>query len=86
MSKLEDAMVLNDVAEEMQRARDKHGDYSLDGPGMDDLMRLAALVEECGEVGRAMTYDMDHSGGLRKELIQVANVALTWATILPREE
>jgi len=81
-----DAMALNDLTDEMSRAREKHGDYSLDGKAMTDVTRLAALMEEVGEVGRAMTYDKDHGGELRKELIQVANVAITWATILPRPE
>lgn len=78
---------LDDLVTEYHRARVKHGPYSLDGEEIDDVRRLAALMEEVGEVAREMTYD--HAGDLgaaartRRELIQVANVALTWATVLP---
>lgn len=51
-----------------------------------DLRRLATLTEEVGEVGRALTYDKDHAGALRKELIQVATMAVAWASILPASE
>jgi hypothetical protein len=47
-----------------------------------DLRRLATLTEELGEVGRCLTYDQDHAGELRKELIQVAAMALAWASRL----
>ena len=76
------AAAFDDVAAEYVRAKQKHGDMTLDGARCTDLNRLAALVEEVGETARAMTYDKDHAGDLRKELIQVANVALTWASIL----
>lgn len=82
--------VLDDLIAEYNRAKAKHGDNTLDGSASNDLKRLAALVEETGEVAELLTYDagqhfhgdVDHAVQLRKELIQVANVALTWASIL----
>jgi hypothetical protein len=81
---------LRAVAEEYHRAKQKHGEFTMDGKmGHDviinpsnNLLRLAALMEEVGEVSEHFTYDKVDDPGLRKELIQVANVALTWASIL----
>lgn len=43
-------------------------------PDCPDVLRLAALVEEVGEVARAM-----HDGGdVESELVQVAAVAVAW--------
>jgi hypothetical protein len=71
---------LREVQVESIRAHIKHGDRSLLGDGLSTVGRLAALVEECGEVGSELTYDR---GGdvrsLKKELIQTANVAASWA-------
>jgi hypothetical protein len=72
--------ILREVQAESIRAHIKHGDKSLLGDGLSTVGRLAALVEECGEVGTELTYDR---GGdvakLKKELIQTANVAASWA-------
>lgn len=43
-------------------------------PDCPNDLRLAALVEEVGEVGRAILGD----GDLRTELVQVAAVAVAW--------
>jgi NTP pyrophosphatase (non-canonical NTP hydrolase) len=68
---------------EYDRAKAKHSEHTLDGALATDLTRLAALVEEVGESAEAMTYDAgERAMALKKELIQVANVALTWASIL----
>ncbi len=76
--------VLRDVLAEYRSAKAKHGDMTLDGVGIDDLKRLTALMEEVGEVAETFSYDHKRQPhDLRKELIQVANVALTWASILP---
>ncbi len=76
-------LTLSAVRAESIRAHVKHGDQSLLNPSMPAVLKLAALVEECGEVGRALTYD---NGGDRdhlvKELIQVASVALSWVESL----
>ena len=72
---------------EMLNTDPKSGDANVFAALRDsaNLRRLATLVEETGEVGRALTYDKDHSGGLRKELIQVAAMAVAWASILGEE-
>lgn len=69
-------LTLHALLAESYRAHAKHGDKSLLFSGLTDTQRLAALVEEVGEVARAMTYDNDQGREhLIKELIQVANVA-----------
>lgn len=45
--------------------------------GSYEFEKLAILVEEVGEVAKALTYDQD-GGELRGELIQVATMALLW--------
>lgn len=79
-------VTLSAVDAETVRAQVKHGDRSYLGDGLTDTERLAGLIEEVGEVGRAMTYDhgndKDH---LVKELIQVSSVAASWAEWLDRQ-
>jgi hypothetical protein len=77
--------VIDDVLAEYDRAKAKHGENTLDGASATDLLRLAALVEEVGEVAELLTYDkarMHGSDRLKAELIQVATVAATWASVL----
>ena len=51
-----------------------HGDCSSED--VPDPVKAAVLMEECGEVARAMlNEDRD---GLRRELIEVAAVAVAW--------
>lgn len=51
--------------------------YLADDSDCPPMMRLAALMEEVGEVARAMH---DGTGNLHAELVQVAGVALAWAS------
>lgn len=54
--------------------------WTADDPGCPDVLRLAALMEELGEVARAL-----HDGNreeLDRELSQVAGVALAWGCAL----
>jgi len=64
----------------------KHGDHSMLNPEIPLGERLAILVEEVGEVATAMNYDQ---GGkredLRKELLQVAAMAASWAQVMGDE-
>lgn len=76
-------LVLIQVRTEEQRARQKHGDHTPLNPKMDRRDKLVVLVEELGEVGRCLTYDQDHAGSLRNELIQLATMALMWADAEP---
>lgn len=92
--------LIRDLRNEAIRAHRKHtrpenGGGSLIDPGLSIVKRLAALGEELGEVFELFTYDKgvgddlteaEWTAALRKELIQVANVALTWAQSLDRDE
>jgi NTP pyrophosphatase (non-canonical NTP hydrolase) len=48
-------------------------------PARKDVDNLPILVEEIGEVARAMTYDEGSNDALVKELLQTAAMALSWA-------
>lgn len=50
--------------------------YVADDPDCPDVLRLAALMEELGEVARAI-HD-DARGALADELAQLAGIALAW--------
>lgn len=63
---------------EYDRARAKHGDCTLDGDGLTDTQRYCALLEEVGEIARALTYDRDHAGNLSEEIVQCGGLALAW--------
>ena len=65
---------------EIMRAIAKHGWQQTPlNPDMSENEKLIILVEEIGEVARAMTYDEGDPDKLTKELIQVAAMALAWA-------
>jgi hypothetical protein len=70
------------MREEYDLACLKHAGMTLDAEGPTDEQRVAALVEELGEVARALTYDKDHAGDLTTELTQLAALAAAWATRL----
>lgn len=71
------------LTEEIKRARDKHGIVKTpQDPNMREGEKLAILVEEVGEVARALTYDQEMD--LPKELLQVATMALLWYDCLTR--
>lgn len=58
----------------------KHGwEQTPLNPNMSENEKLIILVEEIGEVARAMTYDEGDGNKLTRELIQVATMALAWA-------
>lgn len=65
---------------EYDRAKAKHGDMTLDNPEMSEPLKYFTLIEEVGEVARALTYDREHAGGLIEEITQVGGLALAWAT------
>jgi hypothetical protein len=93
--------VLADVQAEADKAHAKHGDQSLlgdqsDGRKLAALMEeggeaaevglVLALMASIGKVGRSLTYDQQRTpADLYKELIQTANVALTWAEKMRRD-
>jgi|RhiMetdeSRZDD1v2_1073273.scaffolds.fasta_scaffold886152_3 hypothetical protein len=74
-------LTLDAVRAESLRAHLKHESSggSIFSPEMSPLKILAALGEEYGEVCRLWTYDNNPDPQeLVKELLQLANVALTW--------
>lgn len=77
------ALGVTDPAEAMRdeydRAVLKHPGMTLDQQTPTDEQRAAAVVEELGEVGRALTYDRDHAGDLQTELTQLGALAAAWA-------
>lgn len=52
--------------------------FLADDPDCPDVMRLAALMEELGEVARCV-HDGDRDG-LRLELAQLAGIAIAWGS------
>lgn len=80
--------VWDEVQAERERAHAKHGDTSMESLSAFDLTRLSVLMEEVGEVAREFN-EFRHTGeiraaDLRKELIQVAAMAGSWADTLGR--
>lgn len=74
--------VLGDVWEERQRQQElleiKKIPWDTSDPVIPTAMKLSVLVEEVGEVARAILEESN----LREELIQVAAVAVAWAESL----
>lgn len=69
---------------EFDRAYKKHHGRTPRSRQVSDGESLAILVEEVGEVARAMTYDEGDVNQLATELIQVATMAAAWAERLLR--
>lgn len=78
--------VLAEVAAERARQerllRDGKLEYTAASVGCPDVLRVAALGEEYGEVCRALHDDTEN---LREELIHTAAVAVAWAEALPQQ-
>jgi NTP pyrophosphatase (non-canonical NTP hydrolase) len=71
------------VYAEMYRAIDKHGfNQTPANPEMNPMEKAVILFEEVGEVARATTYDGSNKDNLKEELIQVAAMALMFASSL----
>ena len=64
------------IAVERERARDLR-DRGVLAYVASEVLRLAALVEEVGEVARCL-HDYADLASLRLELVQVAGVACSW--------
>lgn len=62
----------------------KHGfDQTPASPGMSSWQKLSILVEEVGEVARALN-DGESQDALVKELLQTATMALAWVESIER--
>lgn len=64
---------------EFHRAYTKHNGKTPRSWQVGDNTSLVVLIEEVGEVARAMTYDEGDPDNLAAELIQVATMAAAWA-------
>ena len=82
--------VLDAVRAEYDRAHTKHDGNTPANPAMSDHDRAAILLEEVGEVARALTPDahtpVGHAGELTSELIQTATMAAAWLQHLINQE
>lgn len=67
------------IDEEFSHAHWKHEGLTPRSWRVDDAGSLVVLVEEVGEVARALTYDEGDRDNLARELIQVATMAAAWA-------
>ena len=74
------------IADERERQHDKWGGHhdwgtgDCSSDGVAPVVKAAVLTEECGEVARAV-LESDEDG-LRRELVQVAAVAIAWLEAL----
>jgi len=84
---LPEPTIWDEVAEERRKAHAKHGDKSMENGNPLAMRRFHILIEEVGEVSREFN-DAEHEERavdvtkLRKELVQVAAVAASWADAL----
>lgn len=82
--------IYGEILAERERAHAKHGATSMERFPVDDMNRLAILVEEVGEVSKEFN-EARHDARpldlyrLRKELIQVGAMAAAWADAVPVE-
>lgn len=82
----DDHAVWTEVQHARLAAHKKHGDNSIEAIPADDPRWLTILVEETGEIARAMTYDNGSRKDLRAELVDVLAVASAWIDKLDRED
>lgn len=74
---------LDAIEDETLRAWQKHGEHAMINPSLTSTERLSILGEEFGEVCRSLTYDSgEGKEDLKKELIQLAAMAASWANCL----
>ncbi|GHJ59157.1 hypothetical protein NOK12_16750 [Nocardioides sp. OK12] len=74
-----DSTIHSLIDHEFAAAYAKHNGKTPRSHGVGDATSLVVLVEEVGEVARAMTYDEGDIDNLAAELIQVATMAAAWA-------
>jgi NTP pyrophosphatase (non-canonical NTP hydrolase) len=70
--------IIDAIAQERKRQEEKHGEFSVAGPFKSDAERLVILVEEVGEVARALQDGDAESENLRAEIVQCAAVCVAW--------
>lgn len=60
-----------------RHAKSKHGDRTFD-KDLPRLDRVAAYLEELGELARALTYDKEHANEVAAELADIGELTLAW--------
>lgn len=87
MSEIRWGHAAHDAEQERERAHAKHSAKGMSAEQMPwtDPFWLPVLVEEVGEVARAMC-DREPARRVREELIQVAAMALAWADAIESAE
>lgn len=92
MTYLPNAYIHEEIADERQRQLKlrAQGRFGATASDMTDAEALAVLVEEVGEVARAILEKQGlandtHDKNLRKELVQVAAVCVAWIEGLDRD-
>lgn len=74
------ALVDNERDRQEELRRDGALEFTAASPDCPDLLRLSALVEEVGEVGRC--FNEAETERLTNELAQVAAIAVAWIEAL----
>lgn len=82
--------IYEEIGIERARAHVKHLHSSAEHLDVTDAKRLAVLMEEVGEVAKEFNEARENGRpidlkALRKELIQVASTASTWADNFPKD-
>lgn len=80
-----DGLVADERVRQEHKARDGDFAWTCSDPTVSNESRLAVLVEEVGEVARAVLGEsgaVSDGGDLRRELVQVAAVATAWLEAL----
>lgn len=72
--------VIDDLQAEVIRSVQLWGEKAMMNPDMPEEFRLPVLVEEVGEVAKAMN-DNESAEAMYAELIQVGAMALSWAFV-----
>lgn len=83
--------IYDEIDDERRRAHAKHGATSMEATPVDDMNRLAILLEEVGEVAFEFNEARHASRRidvmkLRTELIQIAAVATAWADACSQDD
>jgi len=67
------------VEKELNHAITKHGiDQTPLNPEMSNREKALIIVEEVGEIARALTYDGVNKENLKEEIVQAATMLIAW--------
>lgn len=82
---MSEARILAEFSDERYRAHELHDEHSQEGNAWDSEKSMRILVEEVGEVAKALNErdlgnltDLEAMRELRKELVQTGAMCLVW--------